>query len=280
MRLPLFNIEDARDYMVTGFILLSALFLMFTRNSDGINTLRKMSITVYSFIEEPLANIRVYRQALTTNEILQRKNIQLQDELNRLRSVQAENSAYKQLLQLRDTASYPLVPVRIIGKNLTGINNSLTINGGSNQGVHKGMAVINAEGLVGRVVLTSSSYAEVMPLFNSLFKVSARVQGTRAFGLVSWEGESMQELVMNYVPRTIRIDSGSVVETSGYSLEFPSYIPIGTVIRSEEQEGRETQRLFIRPSVSIFRIAEAFVVTTSKDTSLVNLELSKDVIER
>jgi len=280
MRLPLFNIEDARDYMITGFILLTALFLMLSRNADGIITLRRLSIAAYSFLEEPLANVRVYRQALTTNEQLQRKNIQLQDELNRLRSVQAENEAYKGLLVLADTTKLPLLPVRIIGKNLTGINNSLTINAGSESGIEPGMAIVNSEGLVGRVVLSSSHYSEVMPLINALFRVSARIQGTRAYGLVSWDGEKLNELKMSYVPKTIHIDSGQVVETSGYSLELPPYVPIGTVLRTQLQEGKETQIVYVKPTVELFRIAEAFVILAKQDSSLSALSKASMLNER
>ena len=280
MRLPLFNIEDARDYLITGFILLTALFLMLSRNADGITTLRRLSIAAYSFLEEPLANVRVYRQALTTNEQLQRKNIQLQDELNRLRSVQAENEAYKGMLALEDTTKLPLLPIRIIGKSLTGINNSLTINAGLESGIEPGMAVINSEGLVGRVVLSSSHYSEVMPLINALFRVSARIQGTRAYGLISWDGENLDELKMSYVPKTIRVNSGQVVETSGYSLELPPFIPIGTVLRTQLQEGKETQIVYVKPAVELFRIAEAFVILAKQDSSLSALSKASMLNER
>lgn len=280
MRLPLFNIEDARDYIITGFILLTALFLMLSRNADGLTTLRKLSISAYSFLEEPLANVRVYRQALTTNEQLQRKNIQLQDELNRLRSVQAENEAYKGLLALKDTSTLALLPVRIIGKSLIGINNSLTINAGTQNGVSSGMAVVNSQGLVGRVVISSSNYSEVMPLINPLFRVSARIQGTRAFGLISWDGENLDELKMSYVPKTIRVDSGQVVETSGYSLELPPFIPIGTVLRTQFQEGKETQIVYVKPAVQLFKIAEAFVILAKQDSSLSALAKTSLLKER
>ncbi len=272
MRLRIFNIEDARDYIFTGFILLVALMLMVARNADGIRTIRSVSLVVYSMLEEPLAGIRVYRQALRTNEQLQRKNILLQDELSKLRSVQAENEAYKALLDYRDTTDLPLIPVRIIGKNLTGINNSLTIDAGTRQGIKRGMALVNSEGLVGRVILVSDSYAEVMPFMNSLFRASARVQGSRAFGLIQWLGESQEELHMLYVPKTIRVDSGAVIETSGFSLEFPPNIPIGTVINSEPEAGKETQILTIKPSVSIFQIAEGFVIGYQPDSALVELK--------
>src|SRR5690606_7845278 len=138
----------------------------------------------------------------------------------------------------------PLIPVRIIGKNLSGVNNSLTIDAGLSSGIGTGMALVTGDGLAGRVIISSSGYSEVMPLMNNLFRASARVQGTRAFGLVQWGGETYEELVMNYVPKTIPIDSGAVVETSGYSLEFPSFIPIGTVLRTEQEKGKETQIIY------------------------------------
>lgn len=271
MRLKLFNIDDARDYILTGLILLIALLLMVSRNADGIKSIRKLSITVYSYLEEPLSNVRVYRQALQTNEQLQKKNIQLLDELSKLRSVQAENLAYKQMLGYRDSSINNLYPVRIIGKNLSSVNNSLTIDAGTTSGIESGMALVTGNGLAGRVILSSANYSEIMPLLNNLFRVSARIQGSRAFGLVQWDGDSYDQLTMYYVPKTVRVDSGDVVETSGYSLEFPSNIPIGTVLSTVQEAGKETQIIYLKPSVSLFEIAEAFVIMNKQDTSLVNL---------
>ena len=267
----MFNIEDARDYFITGIILLIAIFLMISRSSDGVKSIRRISLAVYSYIEEPLAGARVYRQALRTNEELRRKNILLQDELSKLRSIQSENLAYKKMLSLRDSVDYPLTPVRVIGKNLSSLNNSLTIDAGSDNGVENGMAIVSGDGLVGRVILTTSGYSEVMPILSSLFKVSARIQGSRAFGLVQWDGSSYEEITMYYVPKTIQVDSGAVVETSGFSLEFPAHIPIGTVVRSTIDANTETQILSIKPAVSLFQLAEAFVIQKRLDSSLVSL---------
>jgi rod shape-determining protein MreC len=262
---------------MTGVILLIALFLMISRNANGLNSIRRISLVSYSYLEEPLAKIRVYRQALQTNEQLQRKNIQLQDELSKLRSVQAENQALKAMVGYRDSSTYPLYPVRIIGKNLSSINNSITIDAGTDDGVDVGMALVTGEGLVGRVILSSTGYSEVMPIMNNVFRVSARIQGSRTVGLVQWDGLNYDELTMYYVPKSIQVDSGAVVETSGYSLEFPSQIPIGVVHKTVVDEGSETQKIFITPSVSLFQIAEAFVVTAKQDTALVNLQLKKKV---
>lgn len=271
MRFRFLNIEDARDYILTGCILVFAVALLVGRNLDGLQTIRTVSIALFSYLEEPLSNIRIYRQALQTNEQLHRQNILLLDELSRLRSVQAENNAYRRLLDFKRDSNFKLKAVQIVGKHLTGMNNMLTIDVGSNQGVKKGMALVTSEGLVGRVILTSGNYAEVMPLINPLFRVSARIQGSRGYGVVHWSGNVLNELEMLYVPNTIPVDVGQIIETSEFSYDFPSRLPIGTVTGFKPESGKETQIVYLEPAVSFHQISEGFIIMYEPDSSLVNL---------
>ncbi|WP_428236406.1 rod shape-determining protein MreC [Gracilimonas sp.] len=272
MRFRSFNLSDAKDYIVTALILVFALAIMIGRHQGGIDTLRKISVTGLSLLEEPLANIRVYRQALNTNTYLQRQNILLQDELSRLRSIEQENRELRRLLGYRERSQFELAPVSIVGKQLTGSNNILTIDAGKSDGLEDGMPLVTSDGLIGKIVLTGTYYSQVMPYYNSLFRVSARIQENQAHGIVSWPGDIYGELVMDFVPKTIPIDSGFVVETSGNSNQFPGGIPIGRVIRSEPEPGRETQRIYLEPFVMLADIAQGFVIEFQPDTSIVNLQ--------
>ena len=252
--------EDIQDHILTVFFILIAFLFMVFRHDGGLQSARKMSILAISYIEQPLSHVRVYRTALQTNEQLGYQNILLQDELNRLRSVREENRVLREMLGFLETTDYDLIPVRVVAKNLTGINNSMTVNHGRIHGVEPGMPLIAPNGLIGQVILTASGHSQIMPLSNQLFRVSGRIQGSRAYGVVSWSPDEVNELVMNYVPQTIHVPEGSVVETSGFSNQFPSGILIGTVLRAEFDKGRDTQRLFIRPYVSLHQAAEAFIV--------------------
>ncbi len=272
MRFRVFKVENATDYILTALLLVCALSIAINRHQDGINNLRQFSITIVSLLEEPLSNIRVYRQALNTNTYLQRQNILLQDELSRLRAIEQENRELRNLLGFKDKSEYGLKPVTFVSKELTGLNNSFTIDAGFRENITKGMPVITSDGLIGKVVLTSGYYSQVMPYYNNLFRVSARVLETRSTGIVSWSGENMSELVMDFVPKTVPIDSGFVIETSGFGNEFPAGIPIGKVIRTEEEPGKDTQRIFLQPFTSLFNVAEGFVITFEPDSSIQNLE--------
>lgn len=268
MRFRLPRITDAKDHIIAALLLVLAVMLLVGRHQSGIDNLRKVSITLFSYLEEPLSNVRVYRQALKTNTYLRKQNVLLLDELSRLRSADQRNEELRSLLQFGRSSELSLYPVQIVGKELNQINNSLTIDAGADQGIKKGMPVVSANGLVGKVILTSGSYSQVMPFFNTLFRVSAKLENSNAFGIVSWDGKSIDELQLDYVPQTIPVDSGEVVTTSGYSNQFPPDLPIGTVVRSVPQEGKETQKIYLKPFVNLFEAAEGFIVKFEPDTTI------------
>jgi len=270
MRFKSFTLQDAKDHILTAFFLVIAVALMVSRNEGGIRVLRSASITVMSYIEEPLANVRVYREALKTNEDLRRQNIQLMDEVSRLRSMKRQNETLKRMLGYKDTTKLDLLPVMVITKDLTGINNIITINAGTSDSVKVGMPLVTPEGLVGRVILTSDDYSEVMPFYNRLFKISGRIQGNGAYGIVSWNGNS-SELNMDFVPQTIRIEPDMIVETSGYGNQLPPNIPIGYVIHTKPDEGRETQEISLKPFVTLSTLSEAFVIRYKPDSTVTRL---------
>lgn len=255
------KIEDARDYIITGVLLVLAITIMVYRHDGGLKNTRLLSLTAMSYLEQPLSNVRVYRTALQTNRELHRENIMLLDELSRLRSAAEEISSLKEMIDFAksDRPNQELIPTVVVGKNLTGLRNSLTINSGSNSRIEEGMPVVNAHGLVGRVTHVGQQFAQVMPLHNTLFRTSATIQGVRAYGIVSWKG-SGNELVLNYVPQTVFVEPGMIVETSEHSNQFPPNIPIGTVLRTTPEPGRDTQRIYLEPFVDLNSIVEVFVI--------------------
>lgn len=271
MRFRVFKVEQAADYIITALLLVCALAIAISNHRGGLNNVRQFSITMASLLEEPLSSVRVYRQALNTNRYLQRQNILLQDELSRLRSVEIENKELRRMLALRDTSEYNLQPVTIVSKELTGLNNVFTIDAGDEQGIQIGMPLVTSDGLIGKVVLTSKNYSQVMPYFNRLFRVSAQISETRSTGIVSWAGDNRSELVMDFVPKTVRVDSSYIVETSGFGNEFPKGIPIGEVVSTQQEEGKDTQRIILRPFTSLFDVAEGFIIRFEPDTSIQNL---------
>ena len=271
MRFLQFDTDGISHYFHTFIVLLFALILAFTRSQDGLNSLRAITVIAASILEEPVSNVRVYRNALKTNAYLQQQNILLQDELSKLRSIEKENQELKSLLRLEESYNYPLQITRVVSKQLNTLNNSLSVNVGSNKGIQRGMPLINSDGLIGKVILAASNYSQVMPLSHPLFRVSAQIQDSKANGIITWDISSPSYLIMDFVPKTVTIDTGMVIQTSGLGNEFPAGIPIGQVVDFRSQEGTNTQQLKIEPFSKLNEVSEGFIVLFTSDTSLVQL---------
>src|SRR6056297_2516062 len=149
MRFRFPRITDAKDHILTALLLVMAIALMIGRYQGGLNNLRKASITIFSYLEEPLSNVRVYRQALKTNTYLREQNVLLLDELSRLRAAEQRNEELRELLQFSRESDLSLYPVQIVGKELNQVANALTVDAGTEQGIEGGMPMVSAEGLVG-----------------------------------------------------------------------------------------------------------------------------------
>ena len=265
------RIADIKDYIITALILLLAVGLMINRHEGGLQNMRKASITVLSYLEQPLSNIRTYRQAISTNTYLHRQNILLQDELSRLRSVEQQNRVLRSLLNLREESSHPLIPVKIVAKDLTSLNSFITASAGSDDGVQPGMAMINSDGLIGQVILVSNQYSQILPYNNSMFRVSAQVEGTRAYGIVTRSSRTGRELILQFVPETIPVEPGQIVQTSGFGNQYPPGLPIGVVTHTEPGRGVETQTIYLEAFTDLNTLAEAFIMEFEPDTTINNL---------
>lgn len=265
------RLTEAKDYIIAAVILLLSIWLMVSRHEGGLQNLRKVSITILSYLEQPLSTIRTYRQAIATNTYLHRQNILLQDELNRLRSVEQQNKVLRNLLNLREESSQPLIPVSVVAKDLVSLNSYITVSAGSDDGVEVGMPVINSDGLIGQVILTSDTFSQVLPYSHAMFRVSAEVEKSRAYGIVSWPGRESRELMLQFIPETTPVEPGQWVYTSGYSNQYPPGIPIGEITNIEKGKGVETQTIYLKAFADLSSLAEAFIVEFKPDTTIENL---------
>lgn len=272
MRFSFNNFDTIRDPLLTLGMLALALLLIIARQDDAFQNTRKATVALVNIIEAPLSSARVYRSALQTNTALEQRTILLQDELSRLRSLREENRVLRELLELQGSSEYDMQPVRIVGKDLTGINNNLTINAGTEHGIKVGMPVVNHEGLIGTIILAGKRHSRVLPLFSLPFRASVTIQGSRAHGILSWESRNMTELVVRFVPQTIAVEQGMEVYTSGLSNQFPEGIPVGHVVSTAQEPGRETQLIYIRPHVEFSKLAEAHVLLYEPEPEAIELE--------
>jgi rod shape-determining protein MreC len=156
---------------------------------------------------------------------------------------------------------------------MSGERNLITLDRGMNDGVRVGMAVMTDAGLVGRVFSTSGGFSLVENLYNTTLKVAAKVERSRIDGIIGWE--EGPELLMRNVPKAHDVEIGDRIVTSEYSIYFPSDVPIGTVVKLEDEPNSLFRRIVIMPEAIPERVEHCFIVLTTTPGLIEKLKLEE-----
>jgi rod shape-determining protein MreC len=264
--------EQIRDWVILAGLLLAALVTMLGLNQPLVQSMRAQAIEVTARVESSFAWMGRYFRALEENDELRRENIRLSSEVARSREVRLRNQELKRMLDMRDSSRARLLSARIVTKDLYRQKNTLTLDVGRADSVKVGMPVLHDQGIVGKVVLVSEHYARVMPFLNTEFRVPAVVQPLRAEGIVRWEGESLNRLLLEHIVKTEPVERGQPVVTSGHSGVFPPGRAIGTVDSVATRPGRNELSIHLTPAVPLYEIKHAFVLLHLPDPERVALD--------
>ena len=194
---------------------------------------------------------------LAQNVALTRELSQLKEQLTELRN--SETLLNDSLVKSIDSG-YKFLTANIINNSLNSVNNFITLNKGSDDGVRPEMGVFNSDGIVGVVYLTSKNRSIVIPLLNSKSSISCRVKGSESFCSLSWDGGDTRYSNLIDLPRYAQFEKGDTVVTSGFSSIFPGDLPVGTVERIEDSADGMFYTVRVKLFVDFSRLTSVFIV--------------------
>ncbi len=264
--------EQIRDWVILAVLLVTSLLTMLTLNQPLVRSLRAEAIEVTARVESSFAWMGRYFRALEENDELRRENIRLSSEVARAREVRQRNEELERMLHMRDSSRAPLRSARVVTKDLYRQENMITLDVGRADSIRVGMPVLHDEGIVGTVVLVSEHYARVMPFLNTEFRVPAVVQPLGAEGIVRWEGDTLDRLLLEHIVKTESVERGQRVVTSGHSGVFPPGRLIGTVDSVAVRTGRNELSVRLTPAVPLYEIKHAVVLLRRPDPERLSLE--------
>ena len=177
---------------------------------------------------------------------VQQRNLQIGRELERLK---LENQNLRNDVQMADRVKalasfvkespFKYLGARIIN-NAPGTNSKVVyIDRGSTSGVMRGMCVLTPDGIVGKVVASYPTAAQVMLLNDPTFSGAVISQKNRTRGVVKGLGHVKMQL--EYVQNEEKLEVGELLFTSGEDRIFPKGLPVGKVagVKAGPQQYKE-----------------------------------------
>jgi len=201
------------------------------------------------------------RRAVNENVALNRKVAELTTNNLRLQQSQGDVSRLRQLLGYSDELTMKTTMGTAIMLDTSGRFKSIIIDRGSNAGVEVNDTVVNANGLIGRVVLTTKDMAKVQLVTDNNCSVGALVERTRRQGVMRGDGAGGAQLYD--IPALSDIQPGDTVLTAGIDGIYPKGIPVGTIVKAEKGQDLFKQ-IAVRPAVDFGAVEEVIVIHTRK----------------
>lgn len=183
-------------------------------------------------VYEAANQVTGYFNLRTINDDLVQKNVELELQIEQLRHKLSDltgDSTGIERMKQEVLEGYEIYKAKVINNSLTHADNYLTIDKGENDGIRREMGVVNGNGIVGIVYLTSNNYSVVIPVLNSKSSISCKIKKSDYFGFLKWDGGSSEYAVVKDMPRHSLFSLGDTIVTSGHSAVFPGGIPVGTV---------------------------------------------------
>ncbi len=197
------------------------------------------------------------------NERLEAERLRLFAENARLNDIAKENEELRRELGILPREKYDILATEIIGRDVSGLGNWISIDQGALQGVQKGMPVIVGAGiLVGKVTDVFPSSARVMLLSNGESFINGVTGDTEARGIV--KGEYGLGLLFGMVLQEDALTAGDTVVTSGLGGDMPQGLLIGTIQEPHLSSDRLFREASLVSPVRLDDIQYLFVIRNAK----------------
>ncbi|HTE89807.1 MAG TPA: rod shape-determining protein MreC [Terriglobales bacterium] len=188
-------------------------------------------------------------------EHLRLEQVRLNEDAEQARRLQA-------LLGFKEQFISQTVPAQVIGSSGSEQSRSIYIDKGSHDGIKQDMAVITADGVIGKVLRVFVTTSQVLLIDDQTSGVGAILEKSRLQGVL--RGTPAGEIVLEKVAADETIQPGEKVLTSGGDQVFPKGLPVGTV--TKVSTGADLfLNVRVKPAANLSKLEEVLVITKNEE---------------
>src|SRR5215471_1574450 len=207
-------------------------------------------------------NYFYFRGVRAENRQLKEQIEQMRLEQVRLTEDATQAHRLQSLLAFKEQYISKTVAAQVIGSSGSDLSRVIYIDKGEKSGIKRDMAVITAEGVVGKVLLVYPNEAQVLLISDQSSGVGAILEKSRLQGVI--RGTANGEIVLEKVMSDEQVQPGESVLTSGGDRIFPKGMPIGTVTKAGP--GKDLfLNIKIKPTANLSRLEEVLVLIEKQD---------------
>ncbi len=179
-------------------------------------------------LDEISDSLRFGAQLRADNQRLKQQNLRLAAHVQKLSYLASDNARLRGLIDSASQLKSRVLVGEVIGIDPDPARHILIINQGSAGGLYQGQPVLDARGVLGRIVQLGRHTSRVMLITDRQNSVPVRINRNGMRAILSGIGDS-REMRLQYVPEKSDVKPGDLLVTSGLGQDFPAGYPVGRV---------------------------------------------------
>jgi rod shape-determining protein MreC len=229
---------------------------------DGLAPFERALVRIESGAGNIWHNYFYLRGVRAENRQLKEQIEQMRLEQVRLREDAAQARRLQNLLAFKEQFVAKTVAAQVIGTSGSDSSRVVYIDKGENAGIGRDMAVVTADGVVGKVLMVYPSVAQVLLINDQTSGVGVILGNTRLQGVLA--GTVNGEVTLNGVMSDEQVPVGENVLTSGGDQIFPKGLPVGTV--TKVGAGKDLfLNIRIKPAADLSKLEEVLVLVEKQE---------------
>lgn len=252
------------------FVILSVILMTVDRQAGHLDRVRQgLAVLVYpvrAAVDIPYsawdwlsAALASRADLLDENARLRRELLELKYSQQQLAALGRENERLRALLDSSQRVEQTVQVASLLRADLDPFRHRVTINRGSDGGVSAGMAMLDANGVIGQVTLAAPGTADAILITDPGHAIPVEINrnGVRTVALGTG---ALDRLELPYLPNSADIVEGDLLVTSGLGGRFPRGYPVATVTEITRDPGQAFASISAAPIAQLDRIHEVLLV--------------------
>lgn len=195
------------------------------------------------------------------NALLERENLALRGQMQRFLALQAENSRLRDLLGSSFKVNDRVLVAELLQVELDPYRQQVLVDKGTASGVYIGQPVLDANAVMGQVVVANPVTATVLLITDADHALPVQINRNGLRTIAIGTGR-VNQLRLPHLPKNADVRVGDLLVTSGMGGVFPAGYPVAQIVEVADDPNSSFATVHAVPTARLDRSHEVLLVWT------------------
>lgn len=237
---------------------------------DSVGWVQGIVYKPVDLIVGSISSVKELKSTYEENQLLREKNSEYKTLVFDNQVLEKENKELRDTLEVNESnRDFNSINATVISRSPERWLEQITIDRGNKHGVEDNMAVITADGMIGKVQKASNLTSTVQLLtgfdqFNRISAIAKRKNGKDVFGLIEKYDVETDSLVFRIIEDSKdELEKGEMIVSSNLGGSYPADLLIGEIEEVVPDQYGLTKTALVKPTANMYELNNVIVVDRS-----------------